>query len=98
MRAFGVVILALGRERCAGVIQGREQRLVQKLVAQATVEALDEGILCRLAGRDAEPLRRHWFGPNGEGQSILRSSAKVRIAFEVNSVPLLKKTIPRIVF
>lgn len=33
VRAFGVVVLAPGRERGAGVMRGREQRLVQELVA-----------------------------------------------------------------
>jgi hypothetical protein len=33
-------------------------------------------------------LRRHAFKPNGEGQSILQSSANVGMAFEVNSVSL----------
>jgi hypothetical protein len=32
-----------------------EQRLVQQLIAQATVEAFDEPVLLRLAGRDVMP-------------------------------------------
>lgn len=56
MRAFGVVVLAPGFERGAGVVQGRKQRLVQKLVAQPTIEALDEGVLGRLARRDVVPV------------------------------------------
>lgn len=44
VRAFGVVVFPPGRERGADVVQGREQGLVQKLVAQAVVEALDEGM------------------------------------------------------
>lgn len=54
--AFGVVVRAPGRERGAGVVQGRKQRFVQKLVAQSTVEALDEGVLGRLARRDVVPV------------------------------------------
>lgn len=34
-----------------------EERLVQELIAQATVEALDEGVLGRLAGCDAMPVK-----------------------------------------
>ena len=56
MRAFDVVVHAPGCERGAGMAQGREQRLVQKLVAQPTIEALDEGVLGRLAGRDVVPF------------------------------------------
>ena len=41
VRAFGVVILAPGRERDAGMVQGREQGLVQKLVPQAAVDGED---------------------------------------------------------
>ena len=54
--AFGVVVHAPGRERGAGMAQGREQRLVQEFVTQPTVEALNEGILCGLAGRDVVPV------------------------------------------
>jgi hypothetical protein len=36
---------------------GMEQGFVQKLVAQATVEAFDEGILGRLSGRDVTPAK-----------------------------------------
>ena len=35
--------------------QRSEQRLVEAFVAQPPVEALDEGVLCRLAGRDIVP-------------------------------------------
>lgn len=41
VRAFGVVILAPGFERGAGMVQGRKQRLVQELISQAAVEAFD---------------------------------------------------------
>ena len=75
LRASGVVVHAPGRERGAGMVQGREQRLVQQFVPQAAVEALDEGV------------SRVGLPGAMEGQSILRSSANVRIAFEVNSVP-----------
>jgi len=46
----GVVVDALGREHNAGVGERAEQGLVQKLISQATVEALDEGILTGLPG------------------------------------------------
>ncbi len=71
-----------------------EQGLVQKLVSHPAVEAFDESILHRFARRDAEPLRRHWFEPNGEGHSILCSAQHFRIAFEVSSVPLSLTIIP----
>ena len=81
VRAFDVIILVPGRERGAGVVQGREQRLVQQLVAQTAIEALDEGV-----SRVGLPGAMRC-------QSIFRSSAKVRIAFEVNSVPLSLTTV-----
>lgn len=37
MGAFGVVVLALGRERGAGMAQGREPRLVQEFIPRAAV-------------------------------------------------------------
>jgi len=50
--AFGVIVLAPRGQRHAGMVQRREQGLVQQFIAQAAVEAFDEGILGRLAGRD----------------------------------------------
>ena len=38
------------------MVERGEERLVQKFVAQSAVEALDEGILLRLAGRNVMPL------------------------------------------
>lgn len=35
------------------MVQRREQRLVQEFVPQTTVETFDEGILGRIAGRNA---------------------------------------------
>ena len=88
MGSFGVVVSDPGADQFAGMGQVAEQGLVKKLVAQPAVEAFDESILHRFARRDAEPLRRHWFEPNGEGHSILCSAQHFRIAFEVSSVPL----------
>lgn len=69
MRAFDVVVHAPGRERGAGMLQGREQCFVQELVAQAAIEALDEGVLGRLAGRDVVPVD---LAVVGEGQDRVR--------------------------
>lgn len=55
VRPFLVVVALPGRQHGAGMRQRAEQRLVQKLVAQAAVEALDEAVLLRLAGRDIVP-------------------------------------------
>ena len=88
MRAVNIVVRAPVGQRGAGMGQRREQGFVQQFVGQPPIEAFDKGVLGRLSRRDAEPLMRHWFAPNGEGQSTLRLSAKARMAFEVNSVPL----------
>jgi len=45
VRANGVVVEPSGGERRAGMRQRDEQRLVEDFVAQAFVEALDEGVL-----------------------------------------------------
>ena len=66
---LGVIVCAPGRERGAGMIQGREQGLVQKLVTQAAIEAFDEGILGRLSGRDVVPVDLSIIG---EGQDRVR--------------------------
>src|ERR1700686_555613 len=50
-----VVITPPGLQYGTGVRQRFEQRLVQQLIAQAAVEALDEAVLLRLAKRDVVP-------------------------------------------
>ena len=53
----GVVVVVLpGRQHGSGLGERGEQRLVEQFVAQPAVEALDEGVLGRLAGRDVVPL------------------------------------------
>lgn len=59
---------------------GMATGLVPKLVSEATVGAFDKGILGRLSGRDIVPI----------DLTVIR---KVRIAFEVNSVPLSLTTV-----
>ena len=56
MGAFSVVVVSPGGQRDAGMVQRREQGLVQQLVPEAAIEALYEGILGRLAGRDVVPV------------------------------------------
>src|SRR5580692_2139031 len=58
-----------------GVRQRMEQPLVQQLIAQATVEAFDEPVLLRLAGRDIMPSDCVAVGPRqhrGQGQLAFR--------------------------
>jgi hypothetical protein len=55
MWSLFVVIAPPGFQDGTGVRQRFEQRLVQQLVAQAAVEALDEAVLLRFAGRDVVP-------------------------------------------
>ena len=55
MRSYGVEILLPGGENGAGLGERREERLIEALVAQPPYEALDEGVLLRLAGRDVVP-------------------------------------------
>jgi len=74
MRPDGAVVVLPSSEGRAGMGERDEQRLVQKLVAQAAVERLDEGVLLRLAGRDVVPDDRSWL--------------QRRTAMLVNSVPL----------
>lgn len=51
-----VVVVPPGIEHEASTGQGRKQRLVEALVAQTPVEALDEVVLHRLARLDVMPL------------------------------------------
>ena len=67
MRSDGVVIVAPERQVPAGVVQCIEDLLVQECVAQAAIEAFDEGALPGLGRVDVMPgrivlvsLRRGW--------------------------------------
>ena len=51
-----VVVVFPGRQHSSNLRERGEQRLIEKFVAQAGVETLDEGVLGRLAGRDVMPL------------------------------------------
>ena len=51
-----VIVMLPCRQHGSGVRQRREQRLIQAFVTQASVEAFDEGVLCRLAWRDVMPV------------------------------------------
>lgn len=51
-----VVVYPPGFDDAPGVTETVEEMLVQALVAQPAVEALDEGVLCRLSRRDVVPL------------------------------------------
>ena len=51
----GVVVVAPEGDLAARVAQGVEDLFIQQLVAQAAVEAFDEGVLLWLAGIDVMP-------------------------------------------
>jgi len=51
-----VVVDAPDSKHLSDVTQRGEQRLIQKLVAEPAVEALDKGILLRLTGSDLVPF------------------------------------------
>ena len=56
MRAVMVVVVAPCRNQMAGMAQGREQVLVEALIAEPTVEALNQAILHGLARRNVVPF------------------------------------------
>lgn len=56
MRAVVVVVVAPCRNQVTGMAQAGEQVLVEAFVQQTTVEALDEAVLHRFAGRDVVPF------------------------------------------
>ena len=56
MWAVRVVVDPPGFDDASGIIQPIEKMLIEALIAQATVEAFDEGVLGGLAGRDIVPL------------------------------------------
>ena len=56
MRSHFVVIAAPGRDDRLGVLERREPVFVEAFVAELAVEALDVGVLGRLAGLDQQQL------------------------------------------
>ena len=56
VRPGGVVVVAPARDHGARLGQRREDLLIQALIPEAGVEALDESVLLRLAGGDVMPL------------------------------------------
>lgn len=68
MRPVVVVIVAPGGKHLAGVRETGEDRLVETLVTQPGIEALDKPVLLRLAWRDVMPFDR------AVGRTALRSA------------------------
>ena len=56
MWAVVIVVVAPCRNQFLSLAQVREQVLVEAFVPQASVEALDEAVLHRLAGSDVMPI------------------------------------------
>ena len=63
VRADLVVIEPPALEQAPGLGKGLEDLLVQELVAQPADEALDEGVLLGLAGRNLVPIQAGPVGP-----------------------------------
>src|SRR6478752_2045793 len=67
MRALAIIV---GDPHCdlgARIVDVEEQRLVQKLVTHTAVEALDEGVLDRLAWGDEVPVDAGLLAPGQHG-------------------------------
>ena len=58
-----VIIDPPGFDDTPSVTETVEEMLIQALVAQPAIEALDEGILCRLSRRDVVPLNAGFTDP-----------------------------------
>ncbi len=68
MRAYVVVVVPPCAQHRPSMAEAAEQGLVQALVSQPPVEALDEGVLGRLAGRDIVPLDPALLRPAQDGR------------------------------
>ena len=76
MRSHAIVIVAPRGEYRAGLGERREARLIQALVAQPAVEALDERVLLRLAGLDVVPVDAGSLAPGQSGSHCRASSLR----------------------
>jgi hypothetical protein len=73
MRSFSVVITSPLLALDASLGERREQRLVQELVAQSIVEALDEGVLLGLPGVYVVPVEAKALRPAHHYEAIDRA-------------------------
>ena len=67
VRTHMVVVEPPALDDSPGFWQGFEDLLVQAFVAQPAVEAFDEAVLLRLAGRDVVPIITGAVGPFQHG-------------------------------
>lgn len=81
MRAPKIAIRHSFADRLSSVVEIEEQHLVQKLVAHAPVEALNEAVLHRLSWRDEVLIHGHILAPSEHG-------------LEANSVPFSLTIMP----
>lgn len=65
VRTFVIVVVTPSGQHLADVRQGAEQGLVEQLIPQAAIEALDEPVLLRLAGGDVMPADLRFVRPAG---------------------------------
>jgi len=63
----GVVVVAPEGQLPSRIVQSVEDLLVQQLIAQATIERLDEDVLLRLARVDVMPWNGVLVGPSQNG-------------------------------
>ena len=70
MRPFGVVVASPFLELDPRLGKRGEQRLVQELVAQAAIEAFDEGILLRFARLDVVLFEPKALRPSEHRQAV----------------------------
>src|SRR6185437_12955573 len=67
VRTEGVVVVLPVRKSGASVSERCEERFVQQLVTESAIEALDEGVLRRLAWRDVVPIDFSFLRPGQDG-------------------------------
>src|SRR3546814_19576167 len=72
-RSNMVLVVSPEPQHRAGMAERHEQRLVEALVTQAVVEALDIAVLLRLARRDVVPLDRSLLRPSQDRQADRKS-------------------------
>src|ERR1700722_8648826 len=63
VRSDAVVVAPPGLDENPGLGERGEDFFIQALIAEATVEAFDEGVLCRFAGRNIMPFEARLVRP-----------------------------------
>ena len=94
MRTTIVVVVGPVGNVGRGMIEAEEQGFIEKLIPHPAVKTLAEAVLHGLARCDEVPIDAMLSSGDVPGSVELQKRSQTRMAFDVNSVPLSRRSIP----